>query len=158
MMKSPHQALSAVQPLALMAALLCVAAAATACGGGPVKIPSQPMPPGVSDTGDWYSEQFNNMRLDQKGTQVTGTFAYKEGTLEGTLDGNVLYFKWVQPGDKEKARPEVSGNGYFVISANGSALEGRWGYNEDNAEGGKWTAQRIDTSGPREDFDAPIFN
>lgn len=147
----------AVRPLVMLVAMVAVLGL-VACSNTQ-KIPSKPMPAGVSYQGEWYSPQYENMTLTQSGGKVTGTFTYKGGgTLEGTLEGNVLHFEWIQPGDMARAQREVRGKGYFVIADDGQSFEGRWGYDGDNTGGGTWSAERLDTSGPKEDFSAPIFN
>ena len=129
-----------------------------ACSGAQKKIDSKPMPAGVSFTGEWYSPNYEKMTLIQTGNAVKGTFSYKDGgTLEGTLEGNVLYFTWVQVGDFNKAVRDVKGSGYFVIADDGNAFSGRWGYNEDNHSGGVWDGERVDARKPEEGFDKPIF-
>ncbi len=137
----------------------CVAVASlAACSNNQVKIESRPMPAGASFTGDWYSPQYENMTLTQTGATVRGTFTYKTGgELEGTLDGNVLYFKWSQPGDFKVARRDVSGEGYFVMDESGDSFTGRWGYEDDNHSGGVWDAERLEKRQQEEGFDEPIF-
>ncbi len=146
--------MSLVVKLAMASAVLMMAMAAC---GGPQKLEPRAMPPGATFNGKWYSPQYENMELKQAGTKVTGTFSYKNGSLEGTLEGGILYFEWTQPGDMSKAVREVRGTGYFIMGADGESFEGRWGYGDDNADGGVWTADRIESKGPKEDFDAPIF-
>ncbi len=142
--------------------LLGIVAAATflaACSSAP-SIPSKPMPRGVSYTGKWYSPQYENMILKQQsdGT-VKGKFSYKNGgTLFGKLEGNVLHFDWIQPGDFDVARREVRGKGYFSINDDGATFSGRWGYDDDNTGGGAWDGERVveEKNTPIRD-DEPIF-
>jgi hypothetical protein len=99
------------------------------------------------------------MVLEQKGQQVTGTFSYRTGgTIEGTLEGGVLKFAWVQPGEFGEARREVRGSGFLQISLDGNAFGGRWGYGQDHEGGGVWTGERILEDEPEYDVDAPVFN
>jgi len=101
------------------------------------KIPSKPMPPGATYTGLWYSS-YDDMRLVQKGDEVTGTFEYKDGgRIAGHLEGGVLLFEWVQEGDLAKGRRDVVGKGYFIISDDGEAIAGRWGYGDSRTDGGE---------------------
>lgn len=128
----------------VMALAACAFLLAPGCAGGPEKIPSSPLAPGVSYSGDWYSPEYEFMKLSQKRGEVTGTFSYKSGgTLKGSLDGNVLYFDWIQPGDFEVARREVRGRGYLVLSSNGKTFSGEWGYGEKRTGGGSWSGERI---------------
>lgn len=134
---------------------------ATACAPSRprIRVRPKPLPPGIAYTGKWYSPQYENMTLKQEGDTVTGTFSYKTGgTLEGKLDGNVLIFDWIQPGDTSKARREVRGRGYFIIRDDGDKIRGWWGYNDDLDGGGIWDADRIEErKGPSFDVDDPIF-
>ena len=63
-------------------------------------------------------------------------------SIWGTLEGGVLLFDWVQLGDLNEGRRDVSGKGYLVISDDGSQLAGRWGYGESRTNGGEWTADK----------------
>ena len=98
------------------------------------------------------------MEFKQKGDRVTATFSYSNGgTLEGTMDGNVLYFEWFQPGDFSKARRDVKGSGYFILADDGRSFSGRWGYDSQREGGGVWTGERIIEDEPEYDVDAPVF-
>lgn len=129
----------------------------TACGGAQ-KIESQPLPRSVNLSGEWWSPEYENMKIVHKGETVKGTFSYRTGgTFEGKLDGNVLYFEWVQPGDFEKARREIRGSGYLRIADDGRTFAGRWGYDEDRLGGGTWTGEKIVEDEPDYDVNAPVF-
>ena len=129
------------QWLVLSLFLLCVGILA-GCGEPEVKLPVKAMPAGASYTGLWYSN-YDDMNLVQEGTKVQGTFDFKTGgVINGTLEGGVLLFDWTQTGDLSVGRREVTGKGYFVISDDGLAFEGRWGYGESRSNGGAWTADK----------------
>jgi len=132
---------------------------AVGCSGAQLPVTPKPMPANVTYSGKWYSPQYEQMELTQKGSEVEGTFAYRTGgTLKGTLDGHVLLFDWVQPGNMTEARREVTGKGYFTISDDGEKLDGEWGYGAERVGGGKWTASRIsERIGPAFDPDDTVF-
>lgn len=114
---------------------------------------SQPMPGGASYEGLWYSDQFEHMYLHRQGDKVSGVYAYGAGgTLEGEVDGNRLIFSWHEPGDRSELRRDRSGQGYFLLVDNGDGPElvGEWGYDDEHAGGGPWTAEFIR---PPEDSD-----
>ena len=86
------------------------------------------------------------MYLRQSGDKVTGVYAYKSGgRIEGTVDGNLMTFKWVDPGSKEKAQREMRGRGYFklVREKKELKLKGEWGYEKDYSGAGPWNAEFI---------------
>lgn len=116
------------------------------CSSGTVIPDAQPMPEGQSFGGMWYSDQFQHMYLHQEGDRVEGVYGYgRGGTLEGEVDGNILLFSWEEPGDRTAAVQGVSGKGYFQFRTDGPEpeLEGQWGYGDDYAGAGPWTAEFI---------------
>jgi hypothetical protein len=118
-----------------------VLAAAWSCASGP-KVTPGTLAPGVSVTGKWDSN-WGRMELRQSGAEVTGTFEGNRavGTLTGTIEGDILWFDWVQPGNLSDGRRRSEGKGWFRIAGDGRALEGAWGYQEAREGGGKWTAE-----------------
>lgn len=129
--------------LMLLGALLLML---VGCGPSQKMPASTPLPAGTSYTGVWYSPQFEHMYLRQQGNEVRGIYTYKYGgTLEGTLDGNILKFKWIDPGDKAEARRSSKGQGYLQLLPDGESMKlvGEWGYNEDRTGGGPWEAKYI---------------
>jgi hypothetical protein len=97
---------------------------------------SRPLPTGVSFTGTWDST-WGKMVLAQEGHKVHGTFTgYREGALSGTNEGDVFKFVW------DQRVPRQHGHGFMQLSPDGLHLEGRWGYMDDDVEGGRWAADR----------------
>jgi hypothetical protein len=116
----------------------------SACGGQ-ADVRPRPLKPGVTFNGVWDSN-WGEMRLTQKGKRVFGTFKYRNGSLAGTLDGDVLHFRWKQT----ESRYAGSGAGYLQLSPDGQHMEGRWGYNDNEIEGGRWWADRAESSAETE--------
>jgi len=117
-----------------------------ACGPSQRMPEVQPMPDGATFGGVWFSPQFEHMYLRQTGDEVRGIYAYKSGgTLEGTVNGNLMTFKWIDPGDKETATRSVYGMGYLQMTREGDKLmiRGEWGYNESRTGGGPWEAEWV---------------
>ncbi len=117
---------------------------AVGCASNQVVLPSREMPAGASFSGLWYTN-FGDLTLTQKADGYTrGTFDYKgqECTVEGKVEGGVFIFDWVQPGDFQVGRREVSGKAYLVISDDGLSCEGEWGYVDNYTGGGKWTGNK----------------
>ena len=101
------------------------------------------MPAGASFTGLWYSNEFGEMKITVNSDNTFhGTFEYQHGEIDGRVEGGVMIFDWVQPGDFQVARREVRGRGYLVISDDGMEMSGGWGYGDNYSGGGKWTGQK----------------
>jgi subtilisin family serine protease len=135
-----------------MVAALCVG-----CGGAATSDVPPPgaLPDGARFSGVWYSPQFEQMYLRQIGDEVRGVFEHGYGgTIEGKIQGDLLVFKWIEPGDRAKAKRTQKGRGYFKIikGPEGWLLDGKWGYEESAVNGGIWTAERtrdMDDSDPK---------
>ena len=117
---------------------------------------AQAMPAGAAYTGVWYSPQFDIMYLRQIGDSVRGIYTYKYGgTLEGKINGNMLVFDWIDPGDTATATRTRKGKGYLQLVTDDQGnftLKGRWGYEDQLANGGVWEAtyqREIDGEDPR---------
>jgi len=117
--------------------LACASALAlAACAGGYDHPKVRSLPSGVSFTGTWDST-WGKMVLEQQGKHVRGTFTgYREGGVSGDLEGDIFRFIW------DQRVPRSHGHGYLQISPDGTHLEGRWGYMKDDADGGRWAADR----------------
>jgi hypothetical protein len=123
----------------LVAAL--VALTLVSCAGS-LRPHPRPLPAGVTFEGTWDST-WGRMVLTQQGQHVHGTFTgYREGGLSGDLDGDVYNFVW------DQRVPHSHGHGFLKISGDGQHLEGRWGYDKDDLEGGRWAADRDNTVTP----------
>lgn len=96
-------------------------------------------------TGAWNSPEWGIMGLFQLDDQVFGSYEYNNGQLEGTIDGRRLTFRWwesVALGEPyESADPGQRGDGYFVISRDGTSLSGQWRYEGSTDWDGDWTAE-----------------
>lgn len=132
---------SMVSAVAMVAAtVLLVGACST--GGVPS---ADSMPEGASFSGLWYSEQFEHMYVYTEGDDVEGVYAYGGGgTIEGTIEGNLMLFEWEEPPQHEAER-EMSGHGYFQLVVEGAEpeLRGEWGYDEDRRGAGPWEAEYV---------------
>ena len=85
-------------------------------------------------SGTWKSNVVD-LHLTQSGTTVTGTYDYEGGKLGGTITGNRLDYTWTQTNGKK-------GRGYFIIADDWKSMSGRYGYNDDNSDGGEWIGTR----------------
>lgn len=120
--------------------LVCLALGFAGCATGFERPKPQSLPPSISYAGTWDST-WGKMELMQEGNHVHGSFTgYRSGGITGHVDGDLYRFGWTQ------LHPESHGHGWMQMSPDGSHLEGRWGYLEDDSNGGRWAADR-DTSG-----------
>lgn len=122
--------------------LAAVLAAAAGCTGSAADLRPNPLPAGIDVTGKWDSN-WGRLVLTQTGPKLSGTSDYNDGRLEGTVDGDLILFDWVQPGNPSEARQEAFGKGWFRISQDGLRLEGKWGYGPEREGGGAWLAERV---------------
>ncbi|RJQ75547.1 MAG: hypothetical protein C4519_15675 [Desulfobacteraceae bacterium] len=82
-----------------------------------------------------YATNFNDFHLRQQGTAVTGCYEYKDGLLNGGIEGRILKFTWQE---RERKGPAI-----FIFSQDGKQFFGVYWLegNEKNA-GGIWTGNR----------------
>jgi hypothetical protein len=140
------------------ALVLCaLASTLSSCATPKPTLPEPGTPPaGVTFQGVWFSEQFDHMYLRVSGDSVRGIYTYKYGgTMEGEVEGDMLVFRWIDPGDQDEARRGHEGRGYLKIVEGeyGPALRGKWGYGEDYVGGGIWNAEfvrEIENDDPRD--------
>ena len=102
---------------------------------------------GLNLSGNWYSQEFGDMKLVHSGRTVRGTYEHRRGPdhngrLRGRIMGDVLYVDWVQPGNIDAAIMPVKGKAWFRIARSGRKLTGRYGYDDSNDDGGVWTADK----------------
>jgi hypothetical protein len=91
--------------------------------------------------GDWDTRSQGGfafrMKLKQEGNRVTGTYeGGTTGTLDGTVTGNILRFRWVQANGSK-------GSGKLTLAGDGKAFTGFYSYGENfEADEGYWNGQR----------------
>lgn len=86
--------------------------------------------------GDWRT-YFGTMRLQQEGGRVTGWYDYKNGRIEGMVEGNTVRGRWVQD--------NAEGRFIFRLGPDGKTFEGSWGRGASESDGGPWSGRRWDT-------------
>jgi hypothetical protein len=105
-------------------------------GCGPSIPDADPAPPGKTFAGTWDSN-WGRITLHQRGSHVHGTYeGFRNGSISGSAEGDLLLFNWTQTESRQWGR------GYFKMSPDGGHLEGRWGYNKNRTNGGRWWANR----------------
>jgi hypothetical protein len=130
-------------PFVLIAFIL-----AAGCGGPAVEmVKAGPMPEGGDFTGVYHSPQYGEMNLVQNGNSVIGEYKKDErtGRINGSVDGDVLRFDWVEKRALVLNKPvESKGKGYFRYMIDASTkehvLKGEWGSGNQMKGGGPWNA------------------
>lgn len=134
----------------LVTALACGGLTLGGCGAAPAQGAGwEPGPAikGLNLSGRWYSQDFGDMELNQTGPKVTGKYEHPRGpehngTIRGEVVGDLLRVEWIQPGDTAAAVFPIRGKAIFRISKEGTKIEGRWGYDDDETTGGVWKAEK----------------
>ena len=125
---------------------------AFACSAPPKNlIKPGPAIPGMNLSGGYDCLQFGYMRLRHTGKTVRGTYEGlrkngDNGTITGTIEGDIVWVEWVQPGNIEEAILPKRGKGWWRVSERGARLEGQWGYDDSKDDGGRWVADRSEFS------------
>lgn len=139
----------------LVVAVSVLALSVPGCGGaGGGNISAGQMPSGGSWHGQWQSPQYGNMHLCVTGAQVMGDFENNErrGSIQGTIQGDLLRFTWEQRHELVIGRPTVtSGRGYFryqVGEDNDHYFRGEWGHDDAVTGGGPWNGVRMRNRDP----------
>lgn len=80
-----------------------------------------------------YKTNFGVMTLHVDGNNVTGKYDYKDGRIEGTLDGTTLTGRWKQS----------NGEGRLIFEFNPAftAFEGKWSYNDEEPSS-NWSGEK----------------
>lgn len=77
-----------------------------------------------------YDSNWDEVSLSQDGDRVRGTYVCcGGGTIEGRIQGHVLRYRWKSP---------AGGWGKGVWTIDGTHLDGTWGWNDDDDDGGRW--------------------
>ncbi|MCW3054488.1 MAG: hypothetical protein JWN14_3658 [Chthonomonadales bacterium] len=104
---------------------------------------------GTGFSGEWdtvslVGGQSYKMKFLQKGNRVTASYENggTKGSLEGTMNGNVLRFHWTQTNGNK-------GAGKFTLAADGKTFKGFWTYEDDPDKADKaWNGTRIGAPPP----------
>ncbi len=120
-----------------------------ACGGGSANISVGEMPQGGSYHGVWQSPQYGNMHLCVSGSHVVGDYQKDErrGTIQGTIQGDVLRFQWEEKREMVVGRPTITrGRGWFRLKIGQDEdqyFEGEWGHDDAETGGGPWNGVKM---------------
>ena len=94
--------------------------------------------PGTVETSGFdglFDSTYGRLRLSTNGDGITGSYTYGGGsTIEGTIEGNRLSFRYQEP--------TVAGHGWFELSDDESAFSGQW-QGDGTSTWSEWTGQRV---------------
>ena len=90
----------------------------------------------ASYSGTWDSNA-GPVELKFEGTSFSGSWNQGKGTFAGKVDGKKIDYSWTEVGEKETA----GGKGWFII-VDETRIEGQWGFDDDNSNGGDWILYR----------------
>jgi len=98
------------------------------------KKPTFSTPENISGT---YSTNYANFHVRQQGTALTGCYEFKEGLLNGAIEGRVMKIMWQQNNG--------GGPAVMVFSRDGKTFRGFWWYSgsEKGAPSGIWTGKKM---------------
>ena len=101
-------------------------------------------PPITGFIGVWDTN-FDQMTLTANGNTITGTYEFRNGTINGTVSGNTLTGTWAQSYSDD---PDFnSGDCVLILSSDGQSFTGNWRYGHStdlNAQwNGSWTGTKI---------------
>ena len=83
-----------------------------------------------------YSSTYDEVRLDQHGSIITGEYACcGGGSIEGRITGRVIKYHW-------RGEDGTEGNGVWTVVAPG-VLRGTWGSDDSEDDGGEWNLDRV---------------
>jgi outer membrane protein OmpA-like peptidoglycan-associated protein len=91
-------------------------------------------PENISGT---YSSNYANFHVRQQGTALAGCYEFKEGLLNGAIEGRVMKLTWQQNNG--------SGPAVMVFSKDGKNFKGFWWYsaNAKGAPAGNWSGTKV---------------
>ena len=85
-----------------------------------------------------FQTDFNDMVFTWDGNRVTATYDFRDGWIEGTLNGHTLTGRWTQNNGKGRIK--------FEFNDDFTAFTGKWSY-DDAEPNGKWDGRLKDSTG-----------
>jgi len=133
-----------IRIVATLVVLMAGAFAVNGCGPAPATVvytepPATTVPNIAGDwTTHWGGDEICMLQLQQNGASIGGrytTTGAPPGTVNGTLDGNVLSGSWSD---------QAGGGGMMVLTFadDGSSFNGTWGSGTSTTSGGSWSGTR----------------
>ncbi len=92
-------------------------------------------------TGNYVDNNGNTVMIEQSGNAIKGSYGEYGGSIDGTLKGDVIEYKWEQ--QLKSNRRWVSGLGRLQVSADGRVLSGSWWDPSCSSRQGTWTLTKV---------------
>ena len=132
-----------------LALLLALSVASLGCSGPPKNLikPGAAIP-GLNLTGGYDCKQFGFMQLKHNARSRTVRGTYEgvridgSGRIQGRIEGDLVWFDWIQPGNPDSAILPARGKGWLRISNRGAQHAGKWGYDQSKDDGGEMALER----------------
>lgn len=109
-----------------LAVALATATATISSANTPARGPRSPTCADLGITRS-FTSNWGPVSLEQHGCTVSGRYSYRDGRIDGTLEGNLLRYAWTES--------DGAGRGVFAVATNGELI-GTWGVGSDDASGG----------------------
>lgn len=92
----------------------------------------------VGNFGGVWETTYGQMRLEQRGNVVRGTYETNSGQIEGRITNGVLNLRWYEQANGS------GGTASYQLSEDGMSFSGPW-YNDSNPnnQAGTWTGRRL---------------
>lgn len=96
--------------------------------------------PACEVTGSW-SSSWGDMQLVQSDSNVTGSYTWDAGTIEGSLSGSILTGKWAEA--PSYSEPNDAGDIVFTFAADCTSMTGKWRYGSSGSWYEDWSGTRL---------------
>lgn len=99
--------------------------------------PAAPKSPG--DISGTYESSYSLFHVRQQGTALAGCYEYKDGILEGAIEGRIMKIQWTEEGDGN------AGPAILVFAPDGNSFRGFWWRGSDQvaAPAGNWDGRKV---------------
>ncbi|HQP75493.1 MAG TPA: OmpA family protein [Acidobacteriota bacterium] len=96
-------------------------------------------PKGSGDISGTYESSYSLFHVRQQGTALAGCYEYKDGILEGAIEGRVMKIQWTEEGDGN------AGPAILVFAPDGNSFRGFWwrGSDKEAAPAGNWDGRKV---------------
>lgn len=97
--------------------------------------PAVPSP--LGDISGTYDSKYSKFHIRQQGTALVGCYEFREGLLEGAIEGRLMKLTWREGED--------SGPVVMIFDLNGKSFRGYWWRKgqEKNQPGGTWDGSKV---------------
>ncbi len=103
----------------------------------------QPQAQACNFAGKW-STNWGEMDLAQSGPNVTGTYVFDQGRINGTVSGSSMSGTWSENANENAyLPPDNAGDVVLNLSSDCSNITGEWRYGSEGGWQGDWSGTRM---------------